>query len=143
MDIDIRPDNREAIENHPMAKCITLIQGSSIDEGVVDQVKSCAQGKSRVLVALDSNHTHQHVLAELKTYAPLVAKDSCCVVLDTIIEYMPEGYFPDRPWDKGDNPKTAVWEYLKTTDRFEIDDAIQNKPQITVAPDYYLKCIKN
>ncbi|MBC16632.1 MAG: cephalosporin hydroxylase [Desulfovibrio sp.] len=143
VDIDIRPHNREAIENHPMAKYITLIQGSSIDEGIVNQVKKCAQGKKRVLVVLDSNHTHQHVLEELKAYAPLVTKGSYCVVFDTLVEDMPEGSFPDRPWDKGDNPKTAVWEYLKTTDRFEIDDAIHNKLQITVAPDGYLKCIKD
>lgn len=143
VDIDIREHNRIAIEEHPMAKRIKMIQGSSIDEVIVRQVYEVAKDKKRILLILDSNHTHQHVLEELKLYSSLVTKDSYLIVFDTVIEDMPENSFPDRPWDKGDNPKTAVWEFLKTNDRFEIDQEIHNKLLITVAPDGYLRCIKD
>jgi cephalosporin hydroxylase len=139
IDIDIREHNQEAIEKHPMHKRISMIQGSSIDPTVVDAVREKASGKERILVCLDSNHTHDHVLAELEAYAPLVTPGSYCVVFDTIIEDLPEDMFPDRPWGPGNNPKTAVWEYLKTHSEFEIDQSIQDKLLITVAPDGYLK----
>jgi cephalosporin hydroxylase len=143
IDIDIRPHNREAIEEHPMAKRIKMIQGSSIDENIVEQVREFAAGKKRILVTLDSNHTHEHVLQELNFYSPLVTKDSYLVVFDTAVEDMPEDFFSNRPWSKGDNPKTAVQEFLETSDRFEIDNNIDHKILITVAPDGYLKCIKD
>jgi cephalosporin hydroxylase len=141
VDIDIRAHNRQAIEAHPMANRIDMIEGSSIDAAVVAQVREHASRASCVLVSLDSNHTHQHVLSELDAYAPLVSVGSYCVVFDTLIEDMPAGSFPDRPWDKGDNPKTAVWEFLKSHPEFEIDASIQHKLLITVAPDGYLKRI--
>jgi cephalosporin hydroxylase len=139
LDIEIRPHNRAAIEAHPMASRIQMIQGSSIAPDVVEQVRQVAQGYQRVLVCLDSNHTHDHVLAELHAYAPLTSVGSYCVVFDTIVEDMPADMFPDRPWGPGDNPKTAVWEYLKSHPDFEIDKGIQHKLMITVAPDGYLK----
>lgn len=139
VDIDIREHNRKAIEAHPMASRIQMIQGSSIDEAIVQQVHDVASGYSRVLVCLDSNHTHDHVLAELQAYAPLTTKGSYCVVFDTVVEDMPKSMFPDRPWGPGDNPKTAVWEYLKGHPEFQIDKTIQDKLQLTVAPDGYLK----
>lgn len=139
IDIEIRPHNRAAIEAHPMASRIQMIQGSSISPDIVEQVRQVAKGYERVLVCLDSNHTHDHVLAELEAYAPLVSVGSYCVVFDTIVEDMPKGMFPDRPWSPGNNPKTAVWEYLKTHPEFEIDKSIQHKLLITVAPDGYLK----
>ncbi|MEO8433487.1 MAG: cephalosporin hydroxylase family protein [Pyrinomonadaceae bacterium] len=142
IDIDIRAHNREAIEAHPMFKRISMIQGSSIAPEIIEQVKTRAAGKQRVIVCLDSNHTHDHVLAELKAYAPLTSVGSYCVVFDTAIEEVPAGMSADRPWGPDNNPKTAVWEFLKTTDRFEIDQGISNKLLITVAPDGYLKCIK-
>ena len=138
VDIDIRPHNRAAIEAHPMASRIQMIQGSSIDPGVIAKVHAIAANYSRVLVCLDSNHTHEHVLAELKAYAPLTSVGSYCVVFDTIIEDMPAEIFPDRPWAPGNNPKTAVWEYIKTHPEFEVDKKIQQKLLITVAPDGYL-----
>lgn len=141
IDIDIRPHNRAAIEAHPMAHRIDMIQGSSIAPEIIAQVHDIARKYERVLVCLDSNHTHDHVLAELEAYAPLVTKDSYCVVFDTIVEDLPAGSFPDRPWGKGDNPKTAVWEYLTTHPEFEIDKQFENKLLITVAPDGYLKRI--
>ena len=142
IDIDIRSHNRAAIEVHSMASRIQMIQGSSIAPEIIEQVHAVAANYSRVLVCLDSNHTHDHVLAELQAYAPLTSKDSYCVVFDTIIEDMPADMFPDRPWGPGNNPKTAVWEYLKTHPEFEIDKSIQHKLLISVAPDGYLRRIR-
>jgi len=142
LDIDIRSHNRMAIEAHPMASRIRMIQGSSIAAEVVSQVQKIASGFKRVLVCLDSNHTHEHVLAELEAYAPLTSVDSYCVVFDTVVENMPANMFPDRPWGPGNNPKTAVWEYLKSHSEFEIDKNVQNKLLITVAPDGYLRRIR-
>jgi len=142
IDIDIRPHNREAIEAHPLARRIDMIQGSSISDDVTVRVKEAARGKESVLVILDSNHTHEHVLAELEAYAPLVTVGSYCLVYDTLIEDMPAELFPDRPWGPGNNPKTAVWEYLKSHSEFEIDESIPHKLLITVGPDGYLKRIR-
>ena len=139
IDIDIRPHNRRAIEEHPMFKRISMIQGSSTAPEIVAQVIEKTKGKQRILVCLDSNHTHAHVLSELEAYAPLVSVGSYCVVMDTLIEDMPEGSYPDRPWGKGDNPKTAVWKWLENHPEFEIDQGVQNKLLITVATDGYLK----
>ncbi len=143
IDVDIRQHNRVEIEQHPMFKRITMIEGSSIDEEIAKQVYDLAKGKSRILLVLDSNHTHDHVLKELELYSPLVTKDSYLVVFDTVVEDMPEDFFPDRPWGKGNNPKTAVWEFLKTNKRFKVDKNIEAKLLITVAPDGYLKCLED
>jgi len=143
IDIDIRAHNRAAIEAHPMFSHIQMIEGSSIAHEVIDQVYEVGRQYSRIMVVLDSMHTHDHVLKELELYSPLVTKGSYLVVFDTIIEDMPAGSFPDRPWSKGNNPKTAVWEFLKTNDRFEIDREMENKLLITVAPDGYLKCLRS
>ena len=142
IDIEIRPHNRKAIEEHPLFRRISMIEGSSTAPEVIAQVHKKARGKERVLVCLDSNHTHDHVLAELNAYAQLTSVGSYCVVFDTVVEDMPENLFPDRPWSKGNNPKTAVWEYLKNHPEFEIDKSIENKLLITVAPDGYLKRVR-
>jgi len=142
IDIDIRPHNRAAIESHPMASRIQMIQGSSIDSEIIAKVRAIAANYSRVLVCLDSNHTHEHVLAELHAYAPLASVGSYCVVFDTIIEDLPAQTFPDRPWGPGNNPKTAVWEFLKGHSEFEIDRSIQDKLLITVAPDGWLRRVR-
>jgi cephalosporin hydroxylase len=141
IDRDIRAHNREAIESHPMIKRISMIEGSSLDPAVVEQVRQAAAGK-KVIVVLDSNHTHEHVLEELRLYAPLVSQDSYCVVMDTVVEDMPADAFPDRPWGPGDNPKTAVWAYLKENRDFEIDQHMQDKLLITVASDGYLRRVR-
>jgi cephalosporin hydroxylase len=139
VDIDIRAHNRAAIEAHPMASRIQMIQGSSVASDIVGQIKTIAENYSKILVCLDSNHTHEHVLAELEAYAPLVSPGSYCVVFDTIIEDLPEEMYPDRPWGPGDNPKTAVWEFLKTHPEFQIDKSIDNKILISVAPQGFLR----
>lgn len=139
VDIDIRPHNRQAIEAHPLSRRIEMIQGSSVASDVVDQVRARAAGRRRILVCLDSNHTHDHALAELEAYAPLVSVGSCCVVFDTVVEDLPEELSSDRPWGPGNNPKTAVREYLRSHPEFEVDRQIERKLQITVAPEGYLR----
>lgn len=141
VDIDIRPHNRAAIEAHKLAHRIDLIQGSSIDQATADAVYAHAKDAKRVLVVLDSNHTHEHVLRELELYSPLVKKDSYLLVYDTAIEDCPADAFPDRPWGKGDNPKTAVWEFLKHNKRFEVDRDIEDRLVVSAAPEGYLRCI--
>jgi cephalosporin hydroxylase len=138
IDIDIRQHNRLAIQSHPMAHKIKLIQGSSISEEVHSKVKEIASGYNRIMVFLDSNHTHEHVLAELKVYAPLTSVGSYCVVFDTVIEDLPAGTYKDRSWGPGNSPKSAVWEYIEQDSRFSIDKSIDNKLLITVAADGYL-----
>lgn len=144
IDIDIREHNREAIEKHAMYKRITMIQGSAIDPEVVSKIKEHTIDKKVVLVVLDSNHTHAHVLAELEMYSPFVSVGSYIVAFDTIVEKLPDNYMPGhvRPWGLGDNPMTAVKAFIKDNPQFEIDHAINNKLLISVAPDGYLKRIK-
>ena len=143
IDIEFRENNRSEIEKHKMFKRIKLIEGSSTDNAVVNKVNEMAQDKQRVIVVLDSNHTYDHVINELEIYSKLVMKGSYMVVFDTAIEDMPTEFFKDRPWGVGNNPKTAVYQFLKENDRFEIDKMIENKLLITVAPDGYLKCIRD
>ena len=137
--IDIRAHNRAAIEAHPMASRIQMIQGSSIAPDVVAQARAIAADHSRVLVCLDSNHTHGHVLAELEAYAPLVSTGSYCVVFDTFVDDMPPGFFADRPWDVGNNPKTAVRQWLASHPEFEVDADMEQRLQGTVAPMGFLR----
>jgi len=139
VDIDIRAHNRAAIEAHPMFRRIGMLEGSSVDEAVVAQVRAAAAGRERVLVCLDSNHTHAHVLAELEAYAPLTSVGSYCVVFDTVIEELPAGVYPDRSWGPGDNPRTAVDEYLRSHPEFEVDRQMDDKLLVSVAPGGYLK----
>lgn len=142
IDIDIRSHNKEAILAHPLSKKITMFEGSSIDDGIIRKVTEFAKSKKRVLVCLDSNHAHDHVLAELRAYAPLVSIGSYCIVGDTGIEDLPTGTTLDRPWGKGNNPKTAVWKFLKENNNFEIDKIIESKLILTGSPDGFLKRIK-
>lgn len=143
IDIDIREHNKQEIEKHPMFKRIKMIEGSSVSEEIVEKVRQFADGKKKILVCLDSNHTHEHVLQELNFYAPFVSLNSYIVVFDTIVEDLPEGYFSQqRPWGISNNPKTAVQDFLATNKNFEIDHSIDNKVLISVAPQGYLKRVK-
>jgi cephalosporin hydroxylase len=139
VDVDIRPHNRKALDEHPLRFKMELIEGSSIDPDIVQQVRSHAAGVDRVLVSLDSNHTHAHVIGELNAYADLVSIGSYCIVFDTVIEDLPAGSYLDRPWDVGNNPKTAVHEWLRSHPEFAIDKDMDNKLLISVAPDGYLR----
>jgi cephalosporin hydroxylase len=150
IDVEIRPHNKVALASHPLSKKITMIEGSSIDDSIIAQVKDFARGYKRIMVCLDSNHTHDHVLAELEAYAPLVSQGSYCMVGDTVIEDAPEGMTSQRPWGKGNNPKTAVWAYLKKLETelveaadgdrllFEMDKELEHKVVLTGSPDGYL-----
>ena len=141
IDIDIRKHNRIEIENHSMFKRITMIEGSSIDDNVIAEVEKRSKNKNRILVFLDSNHSHKHVLSELNLYSKFVSKDSYIIVFDTFVEDLPDNFVIDRPWNKGNNPKTAVWEFMKNNDDFIIDKVIENKLVITSAYDGFLKKI--
>jgi cephalosporin hydroxylase len=142
VEVDFRSHNRRSIEAHPMARRIKVVDGSSIDRSTVRRVEELVAGR-RTLVILDSNHTHEHVLAELELYAPLVQKDGYLIVFDTTIEDQPEGFFPGKPWSKTNNPKTAVREFLKKTDRFEVDTDLENRLLITVAREGFLRCVRD
>lgn len=139
VDIDIRSHNRAAVESHPMSSRIQMIEGPSAATEVVAQVREIASHYQRIMVCLDSNHTHAHVLDELNAYADLTSVGSYCVVFDTIIEHFPKKAFPDRSWGPGDNPKTAVRDFLQTHPEFVVDQAIDNKLLMSVAPGGYLK----
>lgn len=153
IDIEIRDHNRKAIEEHPLGGKISMIQGSSVAPDIIAQVKEIARNHKTVMVFLDSNHTHDHVLEELELYAPLTSKGSYCVVWDTNVEDLPDEMWSNRPWGKGNNPKTAVWEYmrrLKDDGRkgedgealaFDYDKVIETKLAFTAAPDGFLKRI--
>lgn len=143
VDIDIRAHNRAAIESHPLARRIALIEGSSVDPAVAQQVRELARGLRSVLVVLDSNHTHEHVARELELYSPLVRSGGYLVVLDTVVEDLPAELFPGRPWGPGNNPRTAVQSFLAGNERFVVDSEIEAKLALTVAPGGYLKCVKD
>jgi cephalosporin hydroxylase len=141
IDIDIRAHNRTAIDSHVMRKRIDMIEGSSIAPDIVSQVRELAAGRKRVMVILDSNHTHEHVLAELRAYGELVTPGSYLVVFDTVVEDMPDQCFPDRPWRRSNSPKSAVHAFLSETKRFELDHEIEERLMITVSPDGFLRCV--
>ncbi|MBI4397612.1 MAG: cephalosporin hydroxylase family protein [Candidatus Omnitrophica bacterium] len=141
IDIHIRPENRRQIEHHPLSKRILLLEGSSIDPKIIQKVRGRISGK-KVMVILDSNHTHDHVLRELELYSPFVTPGNYLIVFDTIIEHLPGNFFPNRPWGKNNNPASAVREFVSRNWRFKIDREIENKLLITAAPSGYLQCIK-
>ena len=139
IEIDLRAHNREALVAHSMYPRLRIIDGSSVDEKIAELVSEKAARCERVLVILDSNHTHDHVLAELSFYAPLVSRGSYCVVFDTVIERLPKDQFLDRPWGPGDNPMTAVQEFLKLHPEFQIDKRLDHKLLVSAAPHGYLR----
>jgi cephalosporin hydroxylase len=153
IDIDIRAHNKTAILDHPMASRISMLEGSSTDPSIISLVREAAQRHETVLLCLDSNHTHDHVVQELEAYAPMVSANSYCIVFDTIVEDVPSTSLSDRPWGKGNNPKTAVQVFLeKLADgdvrgadgkrlNFVIDKEIENQLLITVAPGGFLRRI--
>lgn len=142
IDIEIRPHNKKAIQSHFLHKRISLLEGSSISEKVLKKVETYAKGKKKILVCLDSNHTHEHVLRELVLYSPFVSKGSYLIVFDTVIEDLPDSLNYNRPWKKGNSPKSAVRDFLKKNKNFKIDKNIENKLIITTNPDGYLKRIR-
>jgi len=142
VEIELRAHNREAILSHPMYPRLRIFDGSSVDEKIAKVIAEKAARCRRVMVILDSNHTHDHMLGELSLYAPLVTVGSYCVVFDTVIEDLDGVEFADRPWGKGNNPKTAVAEFLKMNSDFVVDYSIDEKLLISAAPGGYLKRVK-
>lgn len=142
IDIDIRPHNRSAIESHPLAHRIQMLEGSSTDSKIIEEVTKVASTKERVMVVLDSMHTHKHVLDELRIYSRFVTLGAYLILPDTFIEYFPKGYYQNRPWDIGNNPMTAMRQFLTETDCFEIDRSVSNKALISEAIDGYLKRVR-
>jgi len=142
IDVDIRPHNRQAIERHPLASRITLLEGSSTSPEIVGQVAKIAGDGRNTLVILDSNHSREHVRKELLSYEKFVRHGSYLIVLDTIIDDMPAEFSANKDWASGQGPKTAVREFLAMNDRFVVDDEYNNKLLISAAPDGYLRCIR-
>ncbi len=142
IDIEIRPHNMRALEEHPLYPRMLLLEGSSTSHEITKKVESEAQAHENVLVCLDSNHTHQHVYDELLAYSSLVTPGSYCIVYDTVIEDMPGESFKNRPWGPGNSPKTAVHQFLKDHPEFVIDEEIAANLLITVAPDGWLRRVK-
>jgi cephalosporin hydroxylase len=141
VDVDIRPHNRQSIEEHVLADAIHLIQGSSIDEATVAAVRDQVKDAARIMVVLDSMHTADHVLRELELYSPLVTQGCYLIVFDTVIEFMPPETVAHRPWSQGNSPYNAVQQFLQTNSRFRVDRAIDAKLQVSVAPQGYLECV--
>jgi len=139
IDIEIREHNKNEILQHPMYPWIELVEGSSIDPEIIEYITDMAEKYNKILVILDSNHTHEHVISELNAYSPLVSKGSYCIVFDTIIEDLPDTMFPERPWSRGNNSKTAVFDFLENNNNFVIDKSIERKLMITAAPSGFLK----
>ncbi|MEK7651087.1 MAG: cephalosporin hydroxylase family protein [Patescibacteria group bacterium] len=142
IDTDIREHNRQKIEAHRMFKRISMLEGSSVDPVILNKVKKFARGKRKIIVFLDSNHSHAHVLKELELYSPLVTKGSYIVAFDTIAEFLPKGIIKNRPWGKGNSPWTAAREFLRMHKNFIPDKSMENKLAITVAYDGFLKRIR-
>ena len=142
IDIDIRKHNKDEIKKHPLYKRIKMIEGSSVDPKIIKKVFSAVKDKKKIMVFLDSNHTHEHVLKELEAYSSLVKKGSYIIVFDTMVEDMPKNSFPNRPWNKKNNPKTAVREFLKKNKRFKVNKDFENKLLITSSPDGFLQCME-
>jgi len=142
IDIDIRKHNKDEIKKHPLYKRIKMIEGSSVDPKIIKKVFSAVKDKKKIMVFLDSNHTHEHVLKELEAYSSLVKKGSYIIVFDTMVEDMPKNSFPNRPWSKKNNPKTAVREFLKKNKRFKVNKEFEEKLLITSSPDGFLQCME-
>ena len=143
VEVDLRPDNRRAIDAHPLRSRIQIIDGSSVSAEVAGRVREAVGQRRPVLVILDSNHTHDHVLRELELYSGLVTRGSYLIVLDTIVELLPEASRADRPWSRGNSPLSAVQEFLRSSDRFEVDHDLDAKLQLSMAPSGYLRCVRD
>lgn len=143
VDIDIRPHNRDSIERHPLSRRIDLVQGSSVDGKTLAEVRKHIPAGASVMAILDSNHTHEHVLDELRLYGPLVTRGQFLIVADTVVERIPAQEHRPRPWGPGNNPATALDAYLAESDRFERDEFINAKLLISSSPGGYLRCLKD
>ncbi|MGI0526489.1 cephalosporin hydroxylase family protein [Rhizobium giardinii] len=145
VDIDIRAHNREAIETHPMSPLIELIEGPSTAAETLAKVKASIPAGGSVMVVLDSDHSRDHVLDELRHYGPLVTEGQFLVVADTLLGRVEAAQTPTKRskiWHPGDEPLTALNTYLGETDRFQPDDVINGKLVVSSSPGGYVRCIR-
>ena len=143
IDIFIPPDLRQRLASHgKLSERLVLIEGDSTAPDTLSQVKKLLGGSRKVLVILDSYHTHEHVLNELRSYAPLVEKDQYLICGDTIVEHIPPQLHRTRPWGPGNNPATAVKEFLAESDRFVVDKRIDQRLLLSCHPGGYLQAVK-
>jgi cephalosporin hydroxylase len=138
IDIDIRAHNRESIENHPLSKRIELIESDALSPSLHDLLKEKVTQGQRVMVILDSHHTHEHVKRELELFADYVTPGQYLIVADTVVEYIPEQSHRPREWGVGNNPATALKEFMNSDTRFKLDDATNAKLLLTSSPGGYL-----
>lgn len=142
VDIDIRAHNRSAIESHPMAKRVVLIEGGSVDADTLDRVRAEIPRGARVMVVLDSDHSRAHVLAECRAYGPIVTPSCYMVVADTLAGHVTEANAPkkrSKVWFKGDEPLSALQDYMAETDRFEVDEVLNGKLVLSSSPGGYVR----
>jgi len=139
VDVDVRDHTRKVLDEHPLAHRIIWLEGSSVDPSVVDEIRSHARAMAPVVVILDSNHSAAHVKAELAAYSDLVTPGSYLIVLDTVVEFLPDDVLGGRPWGPGNSPWTAVREFLADSAPFDVDREVSDKLQVTAAPDGYLR----
>jgi cephalosporin hydroxylase len=145
VDIDIRAHNRDTIESHPMAAKITLIEGSSIAAETLAAVRAAIPSGAAVMVCLDSDHSREHVLAELRAYGELVTPGQYLIVSDTLLGRMTPEQTPtarSQVWLPGNEPLAAVDAYLAETDRFEADPVVNGKLIFSSSPGGYLKRVR-
>ena len=143
LDIFIPSDLRKRIMNHKkLSDRIELVEGDSTSEETIRKVKTILNGSKKVLVILDSYHTHDHVMNELKTFSQFVGKGHYLICGDTIVEHVPIQKHRPRPWGPGNNPGTAVRQFLVENDSFEIDEDLEKKLLLTCHPGGYLKAVK-
>ncbi len=137
VDVEIRKYNRLAIESHPLSHRITLIEGDSVAEETLNEVRTHIRPGDTVLVALDSLHTRAHVQAELERYAPLVTPDSYVVVFDGVMRAVADAPNAGRGWE-GDNPLEAVQKFLLENEEFEVDP-LYGRLGVTYCPGGFLR----
>lgn len=147
VDVEIRPHNRRAIEEHFLSSHIELIEGDSVAPATVAKVRALIKPGEKVLVLLDSNHTRAHVLAELEAYAPLVSKDSYIVAMDGIMGEVAGAprTQPDWTWN---NPTQAAIDFAKAHPEFVIEEPgfpfneSQLRERVTYWPGAFLKRVR-
>lgn len=144
VDIDIRAHNRDSIEAHPLSPRITLIEGPSTAQETLDKVKAQIPTGASVMVVLDSDHSRDHVLDELRVYGPLVTEGQYLVVADTVLGFADKMETPTKRakvWYAGDEPYAALKQYMQETKRFEEDEILNGKLVLSSSPKGYIRCI--
>jgi cephalosporin hydroxylase len=141
IDITIPEHNRTAIMNSRGSELVTLIEGSSVSQDIFKQVNAIIPRNAKVLLILDSHHTHDHVMKELELWSPLVTKGNYLVVCDTIVEFIDAPADRVRAWSKGNNPFTATTDFLSSNIRFSTENEFNKKTLTSFHPHGFLLAI--